>query len=254
MKRFLILLSLIFCNVVFADTININWIVDGQQYGNPTTCEYSGDVILPTPPTKYGYTFAGWEPGNYVFLEYIESTGTQWIDTGIITSNSSITTTNFEARAAYISSNRNFIASYEDVYTAHYCEFFNNKFGVNDTSFGYFSPTLSVNTPYDIYMQINGSENTILGISVNEENYSYSVIKYQNATMGKFSLFRLSSEYISSGLRIYRAKITINNTVVRDFIPAKRLSDDAVGMYDLVSGNFFGNAGTGTFIAGPVAN
>ncbi len=29
-----------------------------------TTCSYDGDVTLPTPPTRLGYTFAGWEVDN----------------------------------------------------------------------------------------------------------------------------------------------------------------------------------------------
>ncbi len=35
-------------------------------------------------------------------------------------------------------------------------------------------------------------------------------------------------------------------------IPARRDSDGELGMYDTVSGTFFTNSGTGTFIAGPV--
>jgi hypothetical protein len=39
--------------------------------------------------------------------------------------------------------------------------------------------------------------------------------------------------------------------LIRDFIPAKRNSDNVLGMYDTVSGQFFTNAGTGEFVAGP---
>ena len=41
-----------------------------------------------------------------------------------------------------------------------------------------------------------------------------------------------------------------SKVLVRDFIPAKRNSDGSIGMYDLVTSTFFGNAGTGTFVAG----
>ena len=37
----------------------------------------------------------------------------------------------------------------------------------------------------------------------------------------------------------------------RHFIPAKRNSDNAVGMYDLVEHTFYPNLGTGSFTAGP---
>ena len=39
--------------------------------------------------------------------------------------------------------------------------------------------------------------------------------------------------------------------LVRNFIPAKRNSDNVLGLYDLVNNVFYTNAGSGTFIAGP---
>lgn len=49
--------------------------------------------------------------------------------------------------------------------------------------------------------------------------------------------------------RVYYCSITVSGTLVRDFIPVRV---GAVGyMYDRVSGQLFGNAGTGDFILGP---
>ena len=42
-----------------------------------------------------------------------------------------------------------------------------------------------------------------------------------------------------------------NGTVVFNGIPAKRKSDNVVGLYDLVGDTFYTNSGTGDFIAGP---
>lgn len=42
-----------------------------------------------------------------------------------------------------------------------------------------------------------------------------------------------------------------NGVLVRDMIPARRNSDNVVGMWDTVTQTFFTNAGTGAFIAGP---
>ena len=39
--------------------------------------------------------------------------------------------------------------------------------------------------------------------------------------------------------------------MIADYIPAKRNSDNVLGMYDTVSGTFFTNQGTGSFVAGP---
>ena len=50
-------------------------------------------------------------------------------------------------------------------------------------------------------------------------------------------------------LRIYSAKLWDGNTLVRDFIP---VCVGSVGyLYDRVSGELFGNAGTGEFVIGP---
>lgn len=52
--------------------------------------------------------------------------------------------------------------------------------------------------------------------------------------------------------RIFYCKITdkITNTLVRDMVPAKRVSDNEIGMYDRVGGEFYLNRGGGTFIGG----
>ena len=62
-------------------------------------------------------------------------------------------------------------------------------------------------------------------------NYSGGVLKTANA-------------------KVYSVKIWNDSLLVRNFMPAKRNSDNALGMYDLVNDVFYSNAGTGTFIAG----
>jgi hypothetical protein len=49
-------------------------------------------------------------------------------------------------------------------------------------------------------------------------------------------------------MKLYSCKITDNGTVVRDFIPV-RVGQTGY-MYDKVSGQLFGNSGTGSFILG----
>ena len=47
--------------------------------------------------------------------------------------------------------------------------------------------------------------------------------------------------------RIYYVKIWDNGTLIRDFVPAVRKSDNEIGMYDRVNDVFYTNDGTGTF-------
>ena len=53
--------------------------------------------------------------------------------------------------------------------------------------------------------------------------------------------------------KVYSCRVYDDGALVRDFIPAKRDSDGAVGMCDLASGAFYANSGTGSFVAGPEA-
>ncbi len=64
MKRIICVLCLLCCGVAFAGQVTINWGTDNQIY-TTTTCEVGGDVILPTPPTKRGYTFRGWKKDSF---------------------------------------------------------------------------------------------------------------------------------------------------------------------------------------------
>ena len=62
--------------------------------------------------------------------------------------------------------------------------------------------------------------------------------------------------YSKVNIKIYSCKIWDNGVLVRDFIPVRVGSGNAaVGyMYDRVTGQLFGNAGTGAFVIGPDAN
>lgn len=50
--------------------------------------------------------------------------------------------------------------------------------------------------------------------------------------------------------RIFRAKIWEDGVLIRDMIPAKRDADDVLGMYDIANDVFYTNDGAGTFIGG----
>ena len=68
-----------------------------------------------------------------------------------------------------------------------------------------------------------------------------------------FRLFKLNHSRYDCNSKIYYCKVYDgSDNLSREYIPAKRNSDGAIGMYDTVTNTFFENAGTGTFIAGPV--
>ncbi len=57
------------------------------------------------------------------------------------------------------------------------------------------------------------------------------------------------SDYLSA--RLYACQIYDNGTLVRQYVPCRRETDGAVGLYDQISKAFYGNLGTGIFAAGP---
>ena len=72
MKKFLLFISAIFmCVICRADTFTQYWYVEDNT-PIQTSCTTGGDIILPTPPTKYGYDFIGWEKLPLQRIEYLE--------------------------------------------------------------------------------------------------------------------------------------------------------------------------------------
>ena len=70
-------------------------------------------------------------------------------------------------------------------------------------------------------------------------------------------LFWLNSNWSfaeSASMKYYYFKIYDNWTLVRDFVPCYRKSDEEIWMYDMVNDVFYTNAGTGTFTKGSDVN
>lgn len=64
MKRFIFLLLVPIHVTVLAQTETTEWWVNGEVYAT-TSCEIGGDISVPEPPQKKGYTFQGWENATY---------------------------------------------------------------------------------------------------------------------------------------------------------------------------------------------
>ena len=202
--------------------------------------------------------YIGKDDIEYVELEYLQSSGTQYINTGVSDKNGLVLECKFMLPSIY-GSTWNTIVGAQD--------------NVDGNSNGSNSPlmTYSDRTKFSMYV---GTTNTITNFAVatntlyNAKASSIIGNTYLtlNGTTQTFSnsgtrgvkplyMFGLNNGgnlgYASSS-RIYNLKITNSNgQIVRNFIPVRRLSDNVLCMYDLVSKQFYENAGTGTFIAGP---
>lgn len=261
-------LRYIFCALLFvtasvAETININW-MDGNTTYAQTTCEIGGDIILPTTPTKRGYTFKGWVAG-YTRLEYVESTGTEYIDTGyIFTSENEKITADFQVTNLAYGIQDKFLLGTQNTDIS--------KGGLWVEQYRYSSSSTARNW----YVRF-GSSASVFGLADNENaRYQIELSKntfklysgdtligslspdwggtFQNTPLTIFGRLNVAGgEFIGTPSKFWSFKIKNGDTLTLSLIPAKRNSDGVVGMYDLVSQTFFTNAGTGNFIAGPVA-
>ena len=250
MKKLLVGLFMMFVGVASATTINLSWMVDNNTYAQ-TTCESGGNLNIPTTtPTKRGYHFIGWD--FYTRLEYIESTGTQYIDTGIVLKGTDV------VEVKYSNVNR----------TNTSCLLFGYYKSSADNRFAYNFWQSAIRGGYFYY----GAEQEQISTPPTDDGLAH-IIKLGNGSLyhdstliksGMSSNFTASENmflFASSGpnlfqtkARVHYAKITDNNnTLIFDGVPARRNSDNVLGMYDTVSGQFFTNQGTGDFIAGPVS-
>lgn len=193
-------------------------------------------------------------PSGYKALEYIEGTGTQYIDTGL--------SMPYGFRAVFdvmITQSKNslqfLIGSHEQN-----APYYRNYFAVNENAASwnlgcydyYHFGTLGVNTRYQIDV-CNVYQK--LSCIINGQNYPINQSVSTNAARSSRSLYMLAINY-EDGLfqacaRLYSCQLYDNETLVRDFTPCKN-STGEVGLYDSVTETFYGNNGTGSFIAGPM--
>lgn len=190
-------------------------------------------------------------PDGYAQLEYIESTGTQWIDTGINassgmniyckwcpTSNSNATfPTPFGAWSGTLQNAVIFLCR-EDLNSFDY--FYGNN---QDNSVG----SIYANRPMEVVVKdnvctVDGSYTISFPATSFSCQYSIYAFVYNGGGI---------PSNIGVGLRIYELDITSPNGESKKFIPAMRKSDSLVGMYEVAGKAFYSNSGTGSFISGP---
>lgn len=194
-------------------------------------------------------------PEGYTQLLYIESNGTQYIDTGI-------------------NPNRDtkFYLKFSPT-EYHYGTYYFGTYGLSDR--GYYDKfSLSADNAM-VNLQVIGGDNFI-DISVGDiaeisVEYPYYSVDGTTLTLSTVDAVTFSgtnticlftakrdgsiSTAFNSYMRLYACQIYENDgtTLAADYIPCKNASN-VLGLYDLVNEIFLPNQGSDTFIAGPQAN
>ena len=198
---------------------------------------------------------------EYTALEYIESTGTQYIDTGINAVGAS--SYGAELKYAYPSAQtgRSLIGAWEgDGYSAFGQPFtesgllsalYIGKPNTRTNAFAYTAGTI-ITDSFSVNVSGGSVTRTFNGATSTDSSLDFS--SPTTLTCYLFAVHRGGGAQQISSARMYYAKLYKNNVLVFDGVPVKRNIDNVVGMYDTVTKTFFGNSGSGTFIAGPVDN
>ena len=180
-------------------------------------------------------------------VEYLESTGTQWIDTGFIPTSDTSVAIGYKTADAQL--NKALFGSRINYYTRSYCIWANANGTIR---FDYASMSMdNKDGPGSI-------AGRLVDISKRKNRNFVDDIEYSANETKTFScldtayLFGINNnrtaEWLISAHAAY-CRIHDSATIVRDFIPVR--VGDVGYMYDRVSGQLFGNAGTGEFIIGP---
>jgi hypothetical protein len=192
-------------------------------------------------------------PDGYTQLEYIESTGTQWINTGIGVC------PNIETYMMV-----NYYQNPTDAY--NYGVYYNNdsdtlaanyrtrNYGNLDFRAGlsYQTPIIQLVLNTDYLIEQTKTEFAITNMA-NQARVSKPIItkKSGSGNSRPIYLFCVNLRGSAAALMSFRCKrfwIQANDIFLWDGVPALRESDSKPGLYDVVNDTFYTNAGTGEFL------
>lgn len=190
-------------------------------------------------------------PEEYQQVEYIESTGAQYINTQISYSSSK----NYKIETRGICEATGYSGSGWNA---------GGWFGVDKNNLNWSDGVnftqLPANNLTDIVLEINQTTNQTT-TKFTQGTVTETIVR-SNSSMSSYAqvdypIFSLTSSDVVAELpyqgyvgKIYYLKFYSDNTIVRDFIPCYRKLDGVIGMYDLVEDKFYTNLGTGTFVKG----
>lgn len=186
-------------------------------------------------------------PSGYTQLQYIQSTGVQEIDTGVVLDS--------ECRVVIDS-------EYTDGYGSDFVSIFGSRSGgsLQFWSFMQVSDKVIVGrfgtSEYKL-SDTDGTSRAVLEFSASGLSYGGSSmsVSAQTFTCGSAAkLFCCNASGASMyrcAAKLYSCEFYRGGALAHQFLPARRESDGSIGVYDVVVGMFHQNSGSGSFIAGP---
>lgn len=189
------------------------------------------------------------EQAEYVRVKYLENTGTQYIDTGYVIQEDDVIEVDYEIPASALSvSTDKILIDARDASNGIRV----STWGSNYKWYARFGH--SAGTTSSAYS--NQHQSGTLSISKNKlvlnGTTALSDMPYTAMPTGTLKLFSgvtHDTNAISgpSYARISQVKVKRNGETIHSYVSSQRTSDSELGMRDIITGEFFTNAGTGIF-------
>lgn len=185
-------------------------------------------------------------PSGYTRVEYIQSSGTQYINTGFVPNGNSRIVIDFQQTDTATSG---LFGARGGVSSNCFCAWVVDGTSINPQygSVAYTAKPISLSTTTRRIVDMNKGTVSVGGTSVSFGTSSFS------AGVALTVLAMNTSGSIDTRMakaKLYSCQIYDNGTLVRDFIPCTNASG-AAGLWDDVNSVFYANTGTGSFTAGP---
>ena len=176
----------------------------------------------------------------YTEIEYIETSGTQFIDTGVAPNPDSRVICDFQAKDV---DSENSIFGSRNNSSSRIFAFSIRSTG--DWRFGYgnsYVGTTNADTKRHV-VDVNKNVCTLDGSVLYTKDY-VEFVGYRTIHLG--AIYG-AGKYYYGRAKIYSCQIFDNDTMVRDFVPCIN-ADGEAGMWDKLNNVFYGNNGSGEFI------
>lgn len=193
-----------------------------------------------------GNSVQGKLPSKYQQVEYIEGTGTQWIDTGFIPNQDTRVIVDFQytkLKISFVYGVRRAAATRAYTLNVRGSEEFTTAYGNEGTqNFIDFDTNRHIADKNKNMCYWDGQ------LVTTHEKHEFicdetlEILASYDGTNGK--------GYLPATAKIYSFKVYDNDVLVRDYIPCYRVSDKVAGLYDLINNTFATNSGTGEFLVG----
>lgn len=188
-------------------------------------------------------------PNTYQKVDYLESTGTQYIDTGYAFTDPELKIVGKYRKTSTLSCNIFGLDFYPTTPRKIHGNIYNKALYLGNSSV-VSNITQALNEDYIFEFEF---KNNVAKWVINETEYTYNGANgWEGVSDGETDYLFASRGlngpgYIFTG-RIYYARFyNENNVMVRNFIPCYRKLDNEPGMYDTVNNVFYTNIGEGEF-------